>query len=89
MSIEQRFEHGTVNGYTNHKCRCDECRSAWATYVRTYRDSNRERLRSQIRARSRAQTRLAIMHPSDFEVLVKEELSKEIGTNRIIDGNGN
>ena len=26
--------HGTVNGYSNLKCRCSECRSAWATYQR-------------------------------------------------------
>jgi hypothetical protein len=26
--------HGTANGYNNHKCRCDACREAWATYFR-------------------------------------------------------
>jgi len=29
--------HGTVNGYTNHKCRCQPCRDAFAEYVREYR----------------------------------------------------
>lgn len=24
--------HGTSGGYTNHKCRCDDCRSAWNEY---------------------------------------------------------
>jgi hypothetical protein len=24
--------HGTVNGYVNLHCRCDECREAWRTY---------------------------------------------------------
>jgi hypothetical protein len=24
--------HGTINGYTNLKCRCDLCRRAWADY---------------------------------------------------------
>lgn len=26
--------HGTINGYTNHKCRCWACRECWATYHR-------------------------------------------------------
>jgi hypothetical protein len=25
--------HGTSGGYTNHKCRCDECRAAWRAYI--------------------------------------------------------
>lgn len=25
--------HGTVNGYSNLKCRCADCRSAWADYM--------------------------------------------------------
>lgn len=28
--------HGTPGGYTNHRCRCDECRAAWAEYQRGY-----------------------------------------------------
>lgn len=24
--------HGTVNGYINLRCRCDECREAWRVY---------------------------------------------------------
>lgn len=24
--------HGTVNGYSNHHCRCLDCRRAWAAY---------------------------------------------------------
>lgn len=27
--------HGTVSMYSGHKCRCDECRAAWAEYMRT------------------------------------------------------
>ncbi len=26
--------HGTTNGYTNLRCRCDACRKAWADYFR-------------------------------------------------------
>lgn len=26
--------HGTVNGYGNHACRCDRCRTAHTTYLR-------------------------------------------------------
>lgn len=29
--------HGTINGYTNHKCRCGACRAAFATYQSEYR----------------------------------------------------
>jgi hypothetical protein len=24
--------HGTINGYSNHKCRCDLCKAAWREY---------------------------------------------------------
>lgn len=26
--------HGTSGGYSNHKCRCDDCRLAWNKYCR-------------------------------------------------------
>lgn len=29
--------HGTAGAYTNHRCRCDDCRAAWATYHRQWR----------------------------------------------------
>lgn len=29
--------HGSVNGYTNHHCRCDECRFATSAYYRQLR----------------------------------------------------
>ncbi len=29
--------HGTVNGYNNVRCRCDDCRDAWAKYVQRRR----------------------------------------------------
>ena len=29
--------HGTSGGYTNHKCRCVDCRAAWATTMREYK----------------------------------------------------
>ncbi len=25
--------HGTINGYCNLRCRCVECRAAWAAYI--------------------------------------------------------
>lgn len=31
MSGSERW-HGTSGGYTNHHCRCTDCRKAWATY---------------------------------------------------------
>jgi hypothetical protein len=35
------MKHGTIGCYTNHKCRCDECRSAWATWQRRARQRRR------------------------------------------------
>jgi hypothetical protein len=29
--------HGTLGSYVNDRCRCDECRAAWAAYHREYR----------------------------------------------------
>lgn len=29
--------HGSVNGYTNHHCRCDDCRVAMSAYYRQLR----------------------------------------------------
>lgn len=26
--------HGRASTYNNYKCRCDECRKAWADYIR-------------------------------------------------------
>jgi hypothetical protein len=28
--------HGSVSGYTYHKCRCEECRDGWAKHNRSY-----------------------------------------------------
>lgn len=30
--------HGTIGGYNNHRCRCDECRAANTRNMRRYRD---------------------------------------------------
>lgn len=30
-------EHGLTSTYTNHKCRCDLCRTSWNTYQRKFR----------------------------------------------------
>ena len=29
-------QHGSVSTYTNKKCRCQECRAAWAVYASKY-----------------------------------------------------
>jgi len=36
--------HGTLNGYTNRKCRCDECRGARAAYGAVARAASREKI---------------------------------------------
>lgn len=33
--------HGTPGGYTNHKCRCDECKKANNEMAKLYRDKRR------------------------------------------------
>lgn len=39
--------HGTLGGYTNHRCRCDKCRAAWRAYMRKYmRDRRANALKS-------------------------------------------
>lgn len=34
--------HGTINGYTNHGCRCDECRKASARYQKARINARRD-----------------------------------------------
>ena len=33
--------HGTINGYTNHQCRCPECHAAFAAYFSARRAKKR------------------------------------------------
>lgn len=33
--------HGTSGGYSNHSCRCDDCRGAWANRMKAYRRRQR------------------------------------------------
>ena len=33
---ERSVRHGTVRGYVGDLCRCDDCRRAWADYMRPY-----------------------------------------------------
>ena len=35
--------HGSTDGYSNHKCRCQPCRDAWADYIRDLRRVRRQR----------------------------------------------
>jgi len=37
--------HGTLNGYTNHACRCDLCREANRVAHAEYMDGNEEQRR--------------------------------------------
>jgi len=36
--------HGTAGGYSNHKCRCDRCRTAWAAMCRQMKANRKARL---------------------------------------------
>jgi hypothetical protein len=33
----RELEHGKINTYVNHGCRCSDCRAAWASYMRSRR----------------------------------------------------
>lgn len=41
--VEETY-HGTVGGYTNHDCRCEECKEAATVYARTARKNRLELL---------------------------------------------
>jgi hypothetical protein len=41
LTDPRKINHGTINGYTNHKCKCAHCRGAWAKYLREYRAARR------------------------------------------------
>lgn len=62
--------HGTLGGYVNQKCRCDECRAANAAYGRAYRAKTREHREAQDRALSRL---LDDLHRAKFDRLYVEE----------------
>ena len=37
--------HGTANGYHNHKCRCERCKTAWNAYCKMRRQARKTRPR--------------------------------------------
>ncbi len=37
-----KAEHGSTGMYSNHGCRCSDCRNAWAEYYRLYKLNRRE-----------------------------------------------
>lgn len=49
--------HGTLGGYTNHRCRCEPCRRVWAEYHRHYRAKTSVRTRKVLENERTAQTR--------------------------------
>jgi hypothetical protein len=42
---ERVIRHGTASEYTNHSCRCADCRAAWAAMHKRYVKANRARMR--------------------------------------------
>lgn len=36
------WKHGTLNGYSNYRCRCTDCREAQRLYMQDYRARKRE-----------------------------------------------
>lgn len=43
-------QHGSLGRYSNHKCRCGLCRSAWNEWSRNYRRSTRSGVAQLVRA---------------------------------------
>lgn len=41
LADPRSIPHGTMGGYSNHKCRCGDCRGAYASYRRTKRAHTR------------------------------------------------
>lgn len=73
---------GTYSAYQRHIRRgetpCAACRKANSEYHRQHRATHPERLNRESAyngARDRALTRLAHLYPTEFEVLLSEELS--------------
>jgi hypothetical protein len=38
-----KIPHGESGSYTNHGCRCEECRAAWNKYMQEYRRKKKAR----------------------------------------------
>lgn len=36
MKTGPKSYHGSAGGYSNHRCRCAECRAAWAKWKKDY-----------------------------------------------------
>jgi hypothetical protein len=54
MRKDGTIPHGTAGGYTNHKCKCDDCREAWRISHLAYmhrHPEQQERHRNYMRAR--------------------------------------
>lgn len=43
--------HGTANGYSNLKCRCERCTNAWAVWHREWETADPNRMRRKAQRR--------------------------------------
>jgi hypothetical protein len=50
---EHEVAHGTATAYNRHKCRCEDCRAAWAEVMRRYRNSSGTRSKAEHGTRSK------------------------------------
>lgn len=41
---DNEAEHGTTGMYSNHDCRCKNCKKAWSSYYKIYKSKRREAL---------------------------------------------
>jgi hypothetical protein len=63
-----------MNGYSNHVCRCDECREAYRVYHNEYRARPEVRNRINARARLTSKTPAQMLKKKAYQYGVEAEL---------------
>ena len=79
--------HGTPGGYSNHRCRCDACRSASEPYRKRYVEKHPERVKASQRAHyernreaiiAKAKSRLTPAEKAEYDRKRRERLGDEL-----------
>ena len=81
--MESAITHGRYSTYTNHGCRCDECREAWRIYSKDLRERRRAgspgaNLKSAgCRARAIAVAELISRYQSEYDQILLDARERE------------
>jgi hypothetical protein len=70
--------HGTVTGYSHHKCRCDACRSAQTEAMRKYRAKDPAKAKAH-NLKNQERNRMAWRWLKEHRPDIAEEIRKEVG----------